>query len=379
MHYFDNAATSWPKPESVYKAVESTMRHNGASPGRSGHCLAKELDTLVETTRELLASFFNAPDPRQVAFTFNGTDGLNMVIKGLLNPNEHAITSTVEHNSVSRPLRALSNSGVEVTYVQADSNGFVSAELLSQMFQSNTKLVIISHASNVLGTIQDVAELSRVTHRHGALFALDAAQTAGVTPIDMQALGIDILVVPGHKGLLGPYGTGAVITMRDIGLRPWRDGGTGIRSEARLHPLELPYRLEGGTLNAAGIAGLKAGLEFINAVGIDQIHKTELSHIQRIYERLASFHHTTIYGTDNFSKRAGLISFNVRGLSSEALGQRFNDEYRVAGRPGLHCAPMAHRTVRTYPEGSFRLSPGFFTTEDEMLVVLQAISEICKQ
>ena len=377
MHYFDNAATSWPKPETVYKAVNDVMQNNGASPGRSGHCLAKQLDSMVDATRELLAEFFNAPDPQQVAFTFNGTDGLNTVIKGLLGYGDHAITSTVEHNSVSRPLRALAETGVEVTYAQADEHGLIDPQHLDKLFQPNTKLVIMCHASNVLGTLQDASALSRVAHRHGALFALDAAQTAGVFPIDMQAMGIDILVVPGHKSLLGPYGTGAVVTLRDVGIRPWRDGGTGIRSEARLHPEELPYRLEGGTLNAAGIAGLKAGIEFIRETGINVIREKEHEHVQRIMECIRSYEGNAIYGTEQTSQRAGLVSFNVRGLTSEELGARMNDEYRIAGRPGLHCAPMAHRTVHTYPQGSFRLSPGFSTTEEEMQAVLKAIKSIC--
>lgn len=377
MHYFDNAATSWPKPESVYKAVIDVMQNNGASPGRSGHCLAKQLDTMVETTRGLLAEFFNAPDPQQVAFTFNGTDGLNTVIKGLLGFGDHAITSTIEHNSVSRPLRALADAGVEVTYAQADEYGQVDPSHLDKLFEPNTKLVIMCHASNVLGTVQDASALSRVAHRNGALFALDAAQTAGVFPIDMQAMGIDILIVPGHKSLLGPYGTGAVITLRDVGIRPWRDGGTGIRSEARLHPRELPYRLEGGTLNAAGIAGLKAGIEFIKETGINVIREREHEHVQRIIDCIRSYKGTRIYGTEHTKQRAGLVSFNVSNLTSEELGMRMNDQYKIAGRPGLHCAPMAHRTVHTYPEGSFRLSPGFFTTDEEMQAVLKAIKSIC--
>lgn len=375
MHYFDNAATSWPKPETVYSAVEHVMRHNGASPGRSGHCLAKELDAMVEDTRELLAAFFNAPDPRQVAFTFNGTDGLNMVIKGLLKPGDHAITSTVEHNSVSRPLRTLAD--VEITYAQANEDGLVDPAQLRELFQPNTKLVIMCHASNVLGGIQDVSALSQTAHQHRALFALDAAQTAGAIPIDMQAMGVDILIVPGHKSLLGPYGTGAVITLRDVGLAPWRDGGTGIRSEARLHPEELPHRLEGGTLNASGIAGLKAAVEFIKYSGVETIRQAEATHVRRIIEILERFDNTTIYGTKDARRRAGLVSFNVAGLASEDLAIRMNDEFKIAGRPGLHCAPMAHRTVHTYPQGSYRLSPGFFTTERDMEALDNALEAIC--
>jgi cysteine desulfurase family protein len=377
MHYFDNAATSWPKPGAVYEAVEHWMRHNGANPGRSGHCLAKAADDMVHETRELLARFFNAPDPDCVAFTFNGTDGLNMVIKGLLSPGQHVVTSTIEHNSVSRPLRALESKGVEVTYLQADEEGFLHADELEKAMRDDTRLVLLCHASNVLGAVQDVSSLSRTAHRHQALFALDAAQTAGVYPIDMQSMGIDILVVPGHKSLLGPFGTGAVVTVRDVGLCPWREGGTGTRSDARIHPEQLPYRLEGGTLNATGVAGLGAALKFISAIGLDEIRRLEQGHISRIMEVLLRYEHVSIYGPLNAEQRAGLVSFNVKGLGSEELGAVMNDRHKIAGRPGLHCAPMAHRTVRTFPGGSYRLSPGYFTTDEDIQVLEKALQDIC--
>ncbi len=378
MHYFDNAATSWPKPESVYLAMDQFAREVGASPGRSGHCLAKQADQMIEETRELLAAFFSAPDPNQVAFTLNGTDGLNLVIKGLLAPGDHAVTTTVEHNSVSRPLRQLERTGLDVTYLQADGEGFVHAEDLEPLMRPETRLVIVSHASNVLGGIQDVTALAKVTHRHGALFALDAAQTAGHYSIDMQAMGIDILIVPGHKGLLGPFGTGAVLTMRDIGLPPWRDGGTGVKSDSRLHPWDLPHRLEGGTLNASGIAGLRAALQFLSEHGLTEIRTQEQQHVQYILDCLSSESRTIVYGPIRADARAGLVSFNVQGMTSEELGQRMNDEFQIAGRPGLHCAPMAHRTVRTFPGGSYRLSPGYFTDERGLEAVERAIRAICR-
>lgn len=379
MHYFDNAATSWPKPESVYQVMDQFAREVGANPGRSGHCLAKQADAMVEETRELLARFFNAPDPRQVAFTFNCTDGLNMVIKGLLRPGDHAVTSTVEHNSVSRPLRALEQQGVDVTYVQADEAGFVHAEDLAAVLRPDTSLVIMAHASNVLGSVQDVAILARAAHRHGALFALDAAQTAGLYPIDMQTMGIDVLIIPGHKGLLGPFGTGAVLTMRDVDLPPWRDGGTGTKSDSRLHPWDLPYRLEGGTLNAVGIAGLGAGLKFILEHGLDEVRSRELQHVQKILDCLLEEKAAIVYGPQAAERRAGLISFNIKGLKPEDLGQRMNDEFKVAGRPGLHCAPLAHRTVHTFPLGSYRLSPSYFTQAAGMEAVISGIRQICRE
>ena len=378
MHYFDNAATSWPKPEAVYQAVDKFMREVGANPGRSGHCLAKQADSMIEETRQLLADFFGAPDPRQVAFTFNCTDGLNLLIKGLLDPGDHAITSNVEHNSVSRPLRRLERQGVDITYVQADAAGLISADDLAAVLRPETKLVILTHASNVLGAIQDVPALARVAHRHGALFALDAAQTAGHYPIDMQAMGIDILVVPGHKGLLAPYGTGAVITLRDVGIRPWRDGGTGTKSDARLHPEELPYRLESGTLNAAGIAGLNAAIKFINETGLNTIAAKQRLDIQQLLEVLQEEERVTLYGPKDASQRAGLVSFNVEGLRSAEFGQKMNDEWKVAGRPGLHCSPLSHRAAGTFPDGSYRLSPGYFTTADAIEAACEGIRRICR-
>ncbi|NLW16348.1 MAG: aminotransferase class V-fold PLP-dependent enzyme [Firmicutes bacterium] len=378
MHYFDNAATSWPKLEEVYRATDKFMREVGANPGRSGHCLSKQADTIVEETRQLLADFFGAPDPRLVAFTFNGTDGLNLVIKGLLAPGDHAVTSNTEHNSVSRPLRRLERQGVDVTYLQADKEGRLSAEELAAVMRPETKLVIINHASNVLGYRQDAAALAKVAHEHGALFALDAAQTAGHYPIDMQALGIDILVVPGHKGLLGPYGTGAVITLRDVGILPWRDGGTGTKSDARMHPDELPYRLEGRTLNAAGIAGLGAAIKFINNTGLDKIMAKEKTDMEQLLACLQAEERVILYGPTSAEQRAGLVSFNIEGLSADELAQIMNDKWRIAGRPGLHCSPLSHRAVGTFPNGSYRLSPGYFTPPESLETVCEAIRQICR-
>lgn len=378
LHYFDNAATSWPKPDVVYETTDKFMREIGANPGRSGHCLSRQADTIIEETRELLAQFFGAPDPKCVAFTFNGTDGLNLVSKGLLESGDHAITSTVEHNSVSRPLRRLEKHGVDVTYLQADTTGYLTDSDLDAILRPETKLVILSHASNVLGCLQDVQALAKVTHKHGALFALDAAQTAGHCSIDMQALGIDILIVPGHKGLLGPYGTGAVITLRDVGILPWRDGGTGIKSDARLHPEELPYRLEGGTLNAAGIAGLGAALKFIKSTGIEKIAAKERADMQRLLACLQAEKRVTIYGPEAADRRAGLVAFNVSGMASAELAQIMNDKWQTAGRPGLHCSPLSHRAVGTYPAGSYRLSPGFFTSSEALDTACEAIKQVCR-
>ena len=378
LHYFDNAATSWPKPDVVYETTDKFMREIGANPGRSGHCLSRQADTIIEETRELLAQFFGAPDPKCVAFTFNGTDGLNLVSKGLLESGDHAITSTVEHNSVSRPLRRLEKHGVDVTYLQADTTGYLTDSDLDAILRPETKLVILSHASNVLGCLQDVQALAKVTHKHGALFALDAAQTAGHCSIDMQALGIDILIVPGHKGLLGPYGTGAVITLRDVGILPWRDGGTGIKSDARLHPEELPYRLEGGTLNAAGIAGLGAALKFIKSTGIEKIAAKERADMQRLLACLQAEKRVTIYGPEAADRRAGLVAFNVSGMASAELAQIMNDKWQIAGRPGLHCSPLSHRAVGTYPAGSYRLSPGFFTSSEALDTACEAIKQVCR-
>lgn len=377
-HYLDNAATSWPKPEQVYEAVNDFMRHVGASPGRSDHCLARQADQAVEETRELLADFFGATSPQLVAFTYNCTDGLNLVIKGLLKPGDHVVTSTMEHNSVSRPLRALERQGIDVTYLQPDEHWLLQAADLENVMRPGTKLVIMTHASNVIGAVQDITSLAKAAHKHGALFALDAAQTAGVIPIDMQTMGIDILVVPGHKGLLGPYATGAVITLRDEDISPWREGGTGIKSDARLHPLEMPYRLEGGTLNAAGIAGLRAGVDFIRHTGIDVVRKREQQHVQRLLDTLLSEPRVTVYGPRSADSRAGLVAFNIQGYTSAEVGQRMNDEFAVAGRSGLQCAPLAHRTIHTFPLGAFRLSPGFFTTKHDIDVAIKAIETLCR-
>jgi selenocysteine lyase/cysteine desulfurase len=262
--------------------------------------------------------------------------------------------------------------------LQADATGRLAAQDLDAILRPETKLVILSHASNVLGCLQDVEALAKATHKHGALFALDAAQTAGHYPIDMQALGIDILIVPGHKGLLGPYGTGAVITLRDVGILPWRDGGTGIKSDARLHPQELPYRLEGGTLNAAGIAGLGAALKFIKSTGIKNIAAKERADMERLLACLQAEERITLYGPANADRRAGLVAFNVSGISSANLAENMNDEWQIAGRPGLHCSPLSHRAVGTFPNGSYRLSPGYFTSSESLEAACDAIKQVCR-
>lgn len=375
--YFDNAATSWPKPEAVYTACEQYLRCCFGNPGRSGHTLSLEADRMVYQTRQLLANFFNAGDPARIAFALNATDALNMAIKGLLNTGDHVILTAMEHNSVLRPLGGLKRAGlITTTVIPCSREGFPDLDFLESSFQPRTRLVICTHASNVTGTILPITEIGNLAHRKGALLLLDAAQTAGVVPIDVQGWEIDLMAFTGHKGLLGPTGTGGLYVREGIEVKPWREGGTGSYSELDLHPEKMPELLEAGTMNCFGLAGLQEGVKFIQQAGVLNIHQHELSLRSRLKQKLEEIPVVATYGPDNPERCVGVLSFTMEGVDCGELGFILESSFGILTRSGLHCAPLAHKTIGTYPQGTVRLSPGYFTKQEEVDYLIDAVSQI---
>ncbi|MBC7347653.1 MAG: aminotransferase class V-fold PLP-dependent enzyme [Clostridia bacterium] len=378
MIYLDNAATSWPKPEEVYTVMERFLREAGANPGRAGHRMAREAERMILETRTRLARFFGAPVPERVAFTLNATDSLNIALKGLLKPGDHVITSSLEHNSVARPLNRLAALGVEVTRVANDSVGLIDPEAVRKAIKRNTQLIVINHASNVLGTVQPIRELGRIAKENGLLLVVDAAQSAGHLPIDVEKDGIDILACSGHKGLLGPPGVGILVLKDEIPVSPWREGGTGSRSESPVQPEAYPYRLESGTPNTVGIAALGAGVAFIEKVGLAQIRAHEDMLVNRLLEGLRSISGVKIYGPADASLRTGIVSFNLAGWEPVDAGAVLDHVYGIAARTGLHCAPWAHEAIGTFPAGCIRFSTGYFNTVEEIDQAVAAVRELVR-
>lgn len=334
---------------------------------------------VVYDAREALAEFFNAPDPMRVVFTHNATHAINVVLKGLLNPGDRVVTTGIEHNAVMRPLRALEEEGVELTVVQCGPDASLDLADMEEAVASGTRLVVINHASNVNGTILPVGEIARIARGVGALLLVDAAQTAGVLSIDVQAMGIDFLAFTGHKALLGPPGTGGFVIGGNVDadeLEPLIRGGTGSRSESEEQPGVLPDKYEAGTTNAVGIAGLKAGLDFLNERGLEEVRAHELELTRTLVSGLNGISGVTVYGPSDTIERTAVVSFTADSVSGSDIGQRLDEEFGVLCRVGLHCAPAAHRTLETFPEGTVRFAPGVFTTEDDIEYTLSAVKRV---
>jgi cysteine desulfurase family protein len=377
MIYLDNAATSFPKPESVYLALDHTARHALANPGRTSHRMALAAEHLIKECRHRLNQLFHGADADRVVLTLNCTDALNIAFKGVLNSGDHVITTDLEHNSVSRPLRALELAGdITLTRISADSGGTIDPAAVRKAITPKTRLLAVTHASNVLGTVQPVGDFGALARSNGAMLLVDAAQTAGVVPIDVQAMGIDLLAVPGHKGLLGPTGTGALYVRPGIDIRPWREGGTGGDSTSETQPREWPFYLEGGTPNVLGIAGLLAGLQYLHERGPDAIRSHETALVERLWNRLEQLPAVTIYGHRDFANRVGTLSFNVEGMASTDVGNILDTTFDIAIRPGMHCAPFIHKALGTSPEGAVRVSPGPFSSEGHIDQLADALTEI---
>lgn len=377
MIYLDNAATSFPKPEAVYTTLDAFARTHLANPGRAGHKMALAAERALDDGRHLLNQLFHGEAPERFIFTLNGTDALNMAFKGVLRDGDHVITTDLEHNSVSRPLRAMELANkIRLTRLKADGGGTIDPADVRKALTPQTRLVAITHASNVLGTVQPIEEVGRIAREKHLLFLVDAAQTAGVIPIDVQAMHIDLLAFPGHKSLLGPTGTGALYVGRRVKVDAWREGGTGGDSASETQPTELPYFLEGGTPNVLGVAGLSAGVEYVTSEGMGQIHHREMALIDRLWRRLEELDGIQIFGHRDLTRRVATLSFRSEILPAAELGGILDQAFDIAIRPGLHCAPYVHRAVGTFPDGTVRVSPGPFSTEADVDALVQALGDI---
>jgi cysteine desulfurase / selenocysteine lyase len=378
--YLDNAATSWPKPPAVYEAVDHYLRNVGVAAGRGAYREAIEVERLVLDTRRKVAQLVGLADPRRVIFTLNGTDSLNLALHGLLRPGDHVITSVAEHNSTLRPLRFLeSRQGLEVTRVPCDAAGLVDVDAYRRAIRPNTRLLTLVHASNVTGAIQPIAEIARLAKDHGKLFLVDAAQSLGHLPIDIGETPIDLLAAPGHKGLLGPLGTGVLIVANQVELQlePVRQGGTGTHSESDVQPESLPDRYESGNVNVPGIVGLGCGVQYLVERGLETLRQHEMDLTDQLLTALATIPKATVYGPRNATQRLGVVSFNLAGYDPQEVAALLDASHAIQARSGLHCAPLMHATLRTAAlGGTVRLSVGPFTTRDEMDVAIRAIEEI---
>lgn len=379
--YLDNAATSWPKPPGVAQAMVQYLGQVGANPGRSGHRLSVEAARIVYDTREAVARFFNADDPLRVVFGLNVTDSINLALHGLLKRGDHVVTTSMEHNAVMRPLHALTQQGVLVTKVACRPDGTLDPERIEGALQKNTRLIAVNHASNVCGTILPIVAIGEIARRHGLIFLVDSAQSAGVVPIDMQASQIDLLAFTGHKSLYGPMGTGGLLVGQRIqseALRPLRQGGTGSRSEREVQPDFFPDCYESGTPNAVGLAGLLAALTWVRERGIEQIRAHEEALCTALIDGLGDIPSVTVYGTWEAAKQTATVAWNMRNMAPSTVGLRLDEEFGILCRVGLHCAPSAHRTIGTFPDGCVRFGLGAFNTRADVESALNAVVQLAK-
>ncbi|MGB9004248.1 MAG: aminotransferase class V-fold PLP-dependent enzyme [Candidatus Aminicenantales bacterium] len=378
MIFLDNAATSFPKPESVYIFMDQFYRRSGVNPGRSGYDLCLEAGELLDGTRKLLTRFFNGTDPNRLCFTYNATDALNLIIFGMLQEGDHAVTTALEHNSVLRPLYHLwKYRGVEVDYVPFDGAGFVDPAEVRRRFRQNTRLVVVNHGSNVIGTVQPIKEIGRYCREHNIPFAVDASQTAGKMTIDVQNDNVDVLAFTGHKSLLGPTGIGGLYVREGITIRHTRAGGTGVRSADRLHLEEYPYRLEYGTPNILGVAGLKAGLSWILDKSVASISAQEMALTALLRDGLREIDGVVLYCQDDLTDHLSVLSFNIEGLEASDAGTILDVDHNIACRTGLHCAPLVHEQLGTAKiKGAVRFGIGPFNTEDHIRTAVKAVAEV---
>ncbi len=375
--YFDNAATSWPKPEKVYRAMDHFMREVGANPGRSGHRQSIEAGRIIYLVRKSLAEMLGVCSEDRVILALNATDGLNMAIKGTVEPGDHIITSSMEHNAVMRPLRGLQDQKkIELTIVPCSEQGYLDPDDIKKAVQRNTKTIILNHASNVTGNILPVKEVGEIAKNHHLRLIVDGAQTAGVLPIDIDDLGVDIYAFTGHKGLLGPQGTGGLCLGNQVSLKPWREGGTGSRSESDRQPDFLPDSLEAGTPNTVGAAGLKAALDFLLHTGIDQVRDKELALTQRLWEGLDTIKRVKMYGPAVRKDAVAVVSFVVNGQDPAVTALTLEEKGGIACRTGLHCAPHAHKTIGSHPTGTIRFSLGIFNTPEEVDAAIKVVEMV---
>lgn len=376
--YLDNGATSFPKPEEVYLQMDRFYREYGVNPGRSGYDMCMIAGNMVEETRKRLSKFFHGADYNRLIFALNATDALNLAIFGLLQDGDHAISTTIEHNSVLRPLYHLSqHNNVEVDYVPFDRKGFVHPDDIARKMKPNTRLVVVNHGSNVIGTVQPIKEIGAICRERGVTFLIDSSQTAGKIPIDMEEMNIDVVAFTGHKSLMGPMGTGGLCVREGVEIRHTRAGGTGVRSALRAHLDEYPYRLEYGTANLPGIAGLNAGIQWIEKTGPEAIHNHEARLLKMLRDGLREIEGVTLYCQDDLTDHIAVLAFNIDGLEAADTGTMLDVDYNIACRTGLHCAPLVHEQIGTDKiHGAVRFGIGPFNTEKHIATAIDAVGEI---
>lgn len=377
MIYLDNAATSFPKPSKVYEEVINCMKNYCANPGRGSHNMAIKSALKVMESRNLISEIFNIRNPFNIVFTHNATEALNIAIKGLLKKGDHVISTVIEHNSVLRPLNSMAKHGVEVTLISSDKAGFINPLDIKDEIKFNTKAIIINHASNVLGSIQDINSIGKIAKKYGVKFIVDASQSAGSISIDVERDNIDLLAFPGHKGLLGPQGTGALYIREGIELKSFKEGGTGSISNSIDQPKELPDRFESGTLNTPGIVGLCEGVKFIKKIGIENIYNEEMQLMDQLIRELKKLDFVKIYGSTSLKNRLSVLSINIEGIDASIVGEELNDA-EIAVRTGYHCAALIHKVIGTEYIGTVRISPGCFNTSKDIDEFIKNIIKIYK-
>ena len=377
MIYLDSSATSFLKPPQVAEAVFRSFNTIG-NAGRGAHAPTLNASRLIYDTREKLAALFGTPDPSRIAFTCNATEALNIAIHGAIHPGEHVITTACEHNSVLRPLYLKEKEGTELTIIPADQKGRIRYDLLESSVKSNTSAIVLTHASNFSGNVTDLAFVSNFAKKHGLLLIVDASQTAGSLPINVVKMGIDILCFTGHKGLFGPQGTGGLYVREGLTLSPLKSGGSGIHSFDRQHPTDMPTALEAGTLNGHGIAGLNAGLDYIQSTGVENIHNKEISLARHFLAGITDIPDLKIYGDMDAPLRAPIISLNIGNMSSASVSDILWEDYEICVRAGAHCAPLMHKTFGTEKQGAVRFSFSCFNTEAEIDTAIRAMHEIAE-
>ena len=377
--YLDNAATSWPKPETVYRAVDDYQRRLGAPAGRGAYAEAAEAERIIVSCRKKIAELIGANDPTRIVFTQNGTDSLNLVLNGLLRPGDHVVTTVCEHNSILRPLQFLAQQrGVVATHVACDGQGYINPDDVARAITPQTRLIAVIHASNVTGAVQPVEEIGRIAAEHRLPFLIDAAQSLGYVPINVKTLGCQFLAAPGHKGLMGPLGTGLLYLAPGMEqqLLPSRQGGTGTRSDEDVQPDGLPDRYESGNLNVPGIIGLEAGVSQVVELGEHKIQAHLRALTQRLLAGLTGLAGVELYGPPSGDHRVGVVSLNVAGFDPQELAALLDAQWSIQTRAGLHCAPRMHGALKTLPRGTVRFSIGHFTTQQQIDAAIQAIAEV---
>jgi cysteine desulfurase family protein len=381
MIYFDNAATSFPKPKSVVEAMTEFSNKIGANPGRSGHKLSVEAGRVVLNARENVAELFNVKNPMRVVFQSNATEALNLGMRGILNTGDHVITGSMEHNSVMRPLRDLEQEGIELTVIQCSKEGFLRPQDVSEAIKKNTKMIVLNQASNVVGSLLPTREVGKIARENNILFLIDAAQTAGCFPIDMESDPIDLLAFSGHKSLLGPQGTGGLVIGENVDtkeLTHLKSGGTGSRSEFEIQPDFLPDKYESGTLNTVGLAGLAAGVRYVLEETVEKIRDKEMGFTGRLINGAGELPGLTLYGGLDEKKQTSTVSFVLSNVSPSEVGLILDEKYDILCRVGLHCAPSAHKTMGTFPNGTVRFGMGYFNTSAEVDLALEALKDLVK-